>query len=82
MSYLSELAPGETALVQSIEKSDIGRRLSELGLVADTRIYCIARASFSGPSAYLVRGCALALRREAACAVKVQKVSSGGEIWD
>ena len=82
MSYLSELAPGETALVLNIEKSDIGRRLAELGLAPDTRVYCIARASLGGPSAYLVRGCAVALRREAANAVKVQKAASDGGIWD
>ncbi len=82
MSYLSELVPGETALVLNIEKSDIGRRLTELGLAPDTRIYCIARASLGGPSAYLVRGCAIAFRHETARAVDIQKIESGGEIWD
>ena len=81
MSYLSELAPGETALVLNIEKSDIGRRLSELGLVAHTRVSCIARAALGGPSAYLVRGGVVALRRDTARAVRVE-ILSGGELWD
>ncbi len=81
MSYLSELAPRETALVLNIEKSDVGRRLSELGLVAGTRVSCIARAALGGPSAYLVRGGAVALRRDAASTVRVERISDGG-LWD
>lgn len=81
MSYLSELAPGETALVLNIDKSDIGRRLSELGLVAGTRVSCIARAALGGPSAFLVRGGVMALRRESARAVLIKRLP-GGELWD
>jgi len=81
MSYLSELAPGQTALVLNIEKSKIRRRLSELGLVTDTRVSCVARAALGGPSAYLVRGALIALRRDAARAVRVQRLSGGG-LWD
>lgn len=82
MSYLSELVPGETALVLNIEKSDIGRRLTELGFAPGTRVHCISRASLGGPAAYLIRGCAVAIRREAANAVQIQMVKSGGGIWD
>ncbi len=81
MSYLYELAPGETALVLNIEKSNIGRRLSELGIVVGTRVSCIARAALCGPSAYLVRGGVVALRRESARAVQIER-TSGGELWD
>ena len=82
ISYLSELVPGESALVCNIEKSDIRRRLSELGLVDKTRVSCVAKSALGGPSAYLIRGALVALRREDARAVTVESTAYGEKKWD
>ena len=64
--------PGQTAYVYDISKTDIRRRLCELGFVAGTKVKCIAASALGGPLAYLVRGTLIALRRDDAHCILVQ----------
>ena len=61
----SALPEGEDARVHALHLSgSIRRRLQDLGLVAGTRVTCIQRAAAGDPTAYLIRGAVIALRRE------------------
>lgn len=80
ISYLSDILPGQTAYIYNIAKADIRRRLCELGFVDGTKIKCVARAPMSGPSAYLIRGALIALRRADARCVSVG--TAPPEKWD
>lgn len=51
------------------------QRLCDLGIVGGTRIECVARAGLGGPSAYLVRGAVIALRREDADKIDISGIS-------
>lgn len=62
---LSGLSEGEDARIHALRLSgSIRRRLQDLGLVAGTRVTCIQRAAAGDPTAYLIRGAVIALRRE------------------
>ncbi len=73
ISYLSDLVPGESAFINKIENTDISRRLHELGFIGGTFVECVAKAPFKGPSAYLVRGSVIALRKDDARLINVQR---------
>ena len=61
---LNDIKPGEAALVCSLgSASALRRRLSELGLIENTVVKCLGRSPFGDPSAYLIRGTVIALRR-------------------
>ncbi len=76
---LSEILPGDTAVIYSVEQSELQHRMYDLGFVPGTHVKCIATASLGGPSAYLVRGAVIALRCDAARLVKIR---GGEEKWD
>ncbi len=76
MSYLSDLQPGESAYISSVKKSGLCTRLYDLGFVSNTVVECVAKASFGGPSAYLIRGAVIAIRQEDAGLVFVQRIPS------
>ncbi len=81
ISYLSDLLPGEAAFIYSISACPLRERLYDLGFTASGRVECVAKAPLGGPCAYLIRGAVIALRREDARFVKVQRIpaSSGGK---
>lgn len=61
---LSELQPGQSATVRSVCAPDgMQRRLRDLGLIENTRVVCLGRSPIGDPSAYLIRGTVIALRR-------------------
>lgn len=61
---LSELQPGQSATVRSVCAPDgMQRRLRDLGLIENTRVVCLGRSPMGDPSAYLIRGTVIALRR-------------------
>lgn len=61
---LSILPVGNPARIQSVDvEHTLRRRLQELGLVPGTQIQCLFRSYSGDPSAFLVRGTVLALRR-------------------
>ena len=72
---LSKLKPGHCGRVLCVHHRD-GRRLTELGLIRGARVECLFRAPLGDPTAYLIGGATVALRKEDACCVRVEP------IWD
>lgn len=74
MLRLSALEKGETCEVIALEKNkSIRRRLEELGVIDGTKIQCLFKSPLGDPSAYLIRGAVIALRREDADAVLIER---------
>lgn len=70
---MSELAPGERALVLDIRAGDgIRRRLQDLGLIYGTDVTCVQKSPLGDPVAYLIRGAVIALRCEDSSCVQIQ----------
>ena len=62
---LSELLPNEIGKVFSINsRPEIRRRLLDMGLVPGTFVTCAFKSPWNDPSAYLIRGALVALRKE------------------
>ena len=62
---LSEVQPGERAKVCALlANGSIRRRLLDIGLVENTEVECLGRSPGGDPSAYLIRGAVIAIRRE------------------
>lgn len=60
IKQLSELKEGESGIIEAL---DSGVFLREIGFIRGTAIKCLHR-SFSGdPTAYLIKGAVIALRR-------------------
>jgi DtxR family Mn-dependent transcriptional regulator len=74
---LASLSPGETAVVTEISPTCPGpqrRRLLDLGLVPSTTVRAELRGAKDGPVAYRIREALIALRREQANFVRVERV--------
>ncbi len=72
--YLYALSEGECGKVTAVcAKEDIGRRLGDLGIIEGTHITCLARSPLGDPTAYLVRGSVIALRKKDAAKVFVER---------
>lgn len=64
LKYLNEIKPGEHATVAGIAVTDsLRRRLADLGLIPGTTVECVGVSPAGDPSAYLIRGSVIALRR-------------------
>ena len=51
-------------IISSLEcKGDLRRRLLDLGLIDNTKIKCLYKSPFNDPTAYLIRGSVIALRK-------------------
>ncbi len=62
---LSALRPGDAALVGEVRTpSPLREHFTALGLIAGTPVTCLLRSPFGDPSAYLIRGALVAIRRE------------------
>ena len=60
---LSQLSPGEQAEVLTLQTTGaMRRRLMDLGLVEHTEVMCLGKSPSGDPSAYLIRGAAIAIR--------------------
>ena len=55
------------------KNKSIRRRLEELGVIDGTKIQCLFKSPLGDPSAYLFRGAVIALRREDADAVLIER---------
>ena len=72
MNYLYEICPGQRAKVRNVNApASLRQRLLDLGLVPDTVIECVGRSPGGDPSAYLIRGAVIALRRKDCGAITV-----------
>ena len=75
---LNNLTPGQRGRVCTVdEKTQIGKRLIQLGLVPGTEIQCELTGPGGDPAAYRVRGTLLALRNGDARCVTVTEVCGG-----
>jgi DtxR family Mn-dependent transcriptional regulator len=73
---LADLLPGETARVVDISSACQGtqrRRLLDLGVVRGTEITAEMRSAGGDPTAYRIRGALIALRREQAGRILVER---------
>ena len=69
---LSELEPGTTATVVSVDDSGpVGRRLLDLGLLPGTPIRALRQAPLGDPGIFELRGYQLCLRRSETARVEV-----------
>lgn len=70
---LSSLAPGERGnVIKILAEGDMRRRLIDIGLVEKTEVSCLGRSPLGDPSAYLIRGAVIALRKTDADAVLIE----------
>ena len=60
---LSDISPGQKAKLISV-KGPLSARLRELGFITGSEIECILRSPLGDPTAFLVGGALIALRRE------------------
>lgn len=62
---MNTINPGQSAIVKKINaEENMQRRFLDIGLIDDTKIECIGRSPSGDPSAYLIRGAVIAIRRE------------------
>lgn len=76
---LSSLETGQTRVVVGISPQCQGiarRRLLDLGLVPGTEVTAVMRSPTADPTAYRIRGAMIALRREQADLVQVERAPS------
>lgn len=69
---LAETKVGETVRVVSLlAEGRMRRRLADLGLIPGAEVTCLGRSPLGDPSAYLIRGAVIAIRRRDAMEVSV-----------
>ena len=76
---LSSLEPGDSRIVVGLSPRCQGlrrRRLLDLGLVPGTEVSAVMRSPTSDPTAYRIRGAVIALRREQADLVQIERAPS------
>ncbi|MBQ7981461.1 MAG: ferrous iron transport protein A [Oscillospiraceae bacterium] len=62
---LADLQENKAATVFSLlAEGGMRRRLRDIGLIEGTKVRCLNRGPSGDPSAYLIRGAVIALRRE------------------
>jgi len=67
LKQLWQLPKGSKAVVTSLTADGITRRrLMDLGFVQGSQVTVVRRSPFGDPTAYLIRGAVIALRREEA----------------
>ncbi len=69
---LSELLPDERGQVTAIPE-ELGRRLEKMGFAVGGEVRCLFRAPLGDPTAYLVKGAAVALRKKDAENIEVKR---------
>lgn len=70
---LDRLPEGRSAYVTEVRNEPFMRqRLADIGLIRGTRVTCLCRSPAGDPSAYLIRGAVIALRRHDAEHVRVE----------
>lgn len=69
---LDRLPVGRSAYVTSLENEpSMRRRLTDLGLIQGTRVTCLFRSPSGDPTAYMIRGAVIALRRGDAAGILI-----------
>ena len=76
---LADLARGESRKVLSVRGEDaVTRRLMEMGVIPGVAVRMVKSAPFGDPIEIKVRGYSLALRRNEAESVELEKVPANG----
>ena len=71
---MSDLKKGESGIIKSLSNaSDMRRRLIDIGFSEGALVTLLCHAPLSDPSAYNVKGSIIALRRQDACLITVEK---------
>lgn len=72
---LDELKPGQTGTVKELILFDeMRRRLQDIGIIKGTKIECIIKSPLGDPTAYFIKGAVIALRKEDAGKVIIEKI--------
>ncbi len=70
---LSQLAPGESAIIRKVHVSGPERRrLLDLGFVAGSSVRTLMSSPFGDPRSYEIRGTQIALRQEIADQIEIE----------
>ena len=81
MNCLNDIEPGQTAKVRELlSTGSIRRRLLDIGLIENTEVECLGRSPAGDPSAFLIRGAVIAIRREDCRNILIVK-ERGGKEW-
>lgn len=73
VTNLAALSSGQKGRVLSLQNTgSIRRRLLDIGLVTDTLVECVGKSPMGDPSAFLIRGAVIALRKEDAGKIIVE----------
>lgn len=79
---LSKLKPGEKAIIKEINlQGKIKYRLLELGIVENTKLKLIKYAPLGDPIQISIRGYNLAMRKETAKKIKIEKLDEWRKEW-
>ena len=77
---LDTLGRDELAVIVALDsRGDVRRRLMDLGFLPGTEIRVGMSSPLGDPTAYIVRGSTIALRRAQARTVRVERQAAGGE---
>ena len=78
-----DIAPGQRACVCGLAtQGRMRRRLLELGLVDGTMVECLGRSPWGDPSAFLIRGAVIALRKADCAGILVRPKGQEAAPWD
>ncbi len=81
INCLNDIEPGQTAKVRELlSTGSIRRRLLDIGLIENTEVECLGRSPSGDPSAFLIRGAVIAIRREDCRNILIVK-ERGGKEW-
>lgn len=81
INCLNDIEPGQTAKVRELlSTGSIRRRLLDIGLIGNTEVECLGRSPAGDPSAFLIRGAVIAIRREDCRNILIVK-ERGGKEW-
>lgn len=81
INCLNDIEPGQTAKVRELlSTGSIRRRLLDIGLIENTEVECLGRSPTGDPSAFLIRGAVIAIRREDCRNILIVK-ERGGKEW-
>ncbi len=76
---LDSLKIGDIAYIEEIRsEGSIRRRLLDIGLTPGCKVKCVLKSPSGDPSAYLIRGAFIAIRKEDATAIIIKGVEQNG----
>lgn len=80
---LDLLAPGEVATVERLTvKGSMRRRFLDIGLIEGTDVECVGKSPGGDPSAYLIRGAVIAIRKSDCRGICIKRKAREYSPWD